>query len=111
MMTDDEITAVIDRTISAEFEIDEKTMTPQSHLFKDLGLDSLDIVDLVVVLEQAFKFKIREEQSIRNIRTLGEIHLFVIGKKAEIIDKQHAASIATKGIASEPCEALTKNSV
>lgn len=92
-MTDEEIIAVINRTISIEFELAEKAMRPQAHLFEDLELDSLDIVDLVVVLEQAFKFKIREEQSIRKIRTLGDIHRFVIGKKVEILDKQQASSI------------------
>ena len=102
-MTDEEIITIINRTVSTEFEIPDKVMTPQAHLFEDLELDSLDIVDLVVVLEQAFKFKIREEQSIRNIRTLGDIHRFVIGKKAEILLKQQASSIEKKGIASEPC--------
>jgi acyl carrier protein len=108
MMTDEEIIAVINRTISIEFEIDEKAMTPQAHLFEDLGLDSLDIVDLVVVLEQAFKFKIREEQSIRKIRTLGDIHRFVICKKAEIFHNQQTPSIENKGIASEPCKGVTE---
>jgi acyl carrier protein len=47
-------------------------------------LDSLDIVDLVVVLEKAFQFKIREEDSIQEIRTLGDIHRFVINKKRSL---------------------------
>ena len=46
-----------------------------------LGLDSLDTVDMVIVLEKAFGFKIREEKEIREIRTLGDIHGFVIRKK------------------------------
>jgi acyl carrier protein len=36
---------------------------------------------MVIVLEQAFGFKIREEEEIRSIRTLGDIHAFVIKKK------------------------------
>jgi len=32
------------------------------------------------MLERAFKFKIREEEAIREIRTLGDIHRFVINK-------------------------------
>ncbi len=108
MMTEEEIIAVIDRTISSEFEIPEKDMTAQAHLFEDLGLDSLDIVDLVVVLEQAFKFKIREEQSIRSIRTLGDIYRFVICKKDEIFHKQQTPSIEIKGISNKPIQALTE---
>jgi len=34
----------------------------------------------VIMLERAFKFKIREEEAIREIRTLGDIHRFVINK-------------------------------
>jgi acyl carrier protein len=106
-MTDEEIVALINRTVAAEFEIDEKIMSPQAHLFEDLELDSLDIVDLVVVLEQAFTFKIREENSIRGIRTLGDIHRFVISKKAEIMSKRQAPFFESTSLASEAAEPLS----
>lgn len=80
-MTNQGIIERIDRSIAEEFEIDPGEMKPEKTLFQDLGLDSLDIVDLVIVLEAAFGFKIREEEGIRNIRTLGDIHSFVIQKK------------------------------
>ena len=82
-MTDQEIIELIDRSIAGEFELDRDAMRPGSTLFEELGLDSLDIVDLVIVLESAFRFKIREEEAIRGIRTLGDIHDFVIRKKRE----------------------------
>ena len=41
-------------------------------------------VDMVIVLENAFKFKIREEKEIRDIVTLGDIHNFVINKIREV---------------------------
>ena len=87
MMTDQEIIDLINTSLSEEFELDLSEMNPEAHLFDDLELDSLDIVDMVVVLESAFQFKIREEESIRKIRTLGDIHRFVINKKEEL-DKQ-----------------------
>lgn len=80
-MTDQEIVELVDATISEEFEIDPASMVPEATLFDGLGLDSLDIVDLVVALEKAFKFKIREDKGIREIRTLGDIHRFVIDKR------------------------------
>lgn len=82
-MTDQEIIELIDSSIASEFELDRAAMSPGATLFDELGLDSLDIVDLVIVLESAFKFKIREEEAIRGIRTLGDIHAFVIAKKRE----------------------------
>ena len=83
-MTNREIIERIDRSIAEEFEIDPEEMTPEKTLFQDLGMDSLDIVDLVILLETAFGFKIREEEGIRKIRTLGDIHAFVIQKKNEL---------------------------
>lgn len=83
-MTDREIVELIDSSIAEEFELEKEDMKPEASLFDDLELDSLDIVDLVVVLENAFQFKIREEDSIQEIRTLGDIHRFVINKKKEL---------------------------
>jgi acyl carrier protein len=83
-VTNQEIVERIDRSIAEEFEIDPEDMKPEKTLFQELGLDSLDIVDLVIVLETAFRFKIREEEGIRKIRTLGDIHAFVIQKKIEL---------------------------
>ena len=86
-MTDEEIIGLIDTSLAEEFELDLERMKPEASLFDDLEFDSLDVVDLVVVLEKAFKFKIREEEAIREIRTLGDIHNFVINKKREIESK------------------------
>ncbi|MBN1141360.1 MAG: acyl carrier protein [Deltaproteobacteria bacterium] len=80
-MTDQEIIELINSSLIEEFELEAERMTPDAHIYQDLGLDSLDIVDMVVVLENAFKFKIREGDGVRDIRTLGDIHRFVIEKK------------------------------
>jgi acyl carrier protein len=79
-MTDEKIIEIINSSLVEEFELDPDKMVPEAILYDDLGLDSLDRVDTVIVLEQAFKFKIREEEAIREIKTLGDIHRFVINK-------------------------------
>ena len=86
-MADQDIIELINTSLAEEFELNLRDMAPEALLFKDLGLDSLDVVDMVIVLENAFNFKIREEESIRKIRTLGDIHNFVINKKREIEKK------------------------
>lgn len=83
-MTDQEIIEKINSSLAEEFELDLGEMTPETTLYEDMGLDSLDVVDLVIVLETAFSMKIREEEAIRNIRTLGDIHSFVINKKRQM---------------------------
>lgn len=82
-MTEQEVVALINSSLAEEFELDLEDMDADADIFDDFGLDSLDIVDMVIVLESAFKFKIREEQTIRKIRKLGEIHTFVLGKLNE----------------------------
>ena len=66
-MTNPEIIALIDERIASEFELEPEDMRTDATLFDDLGLDSLDIVDLVVVLESTFHFKIREDKALRDI--------------------------------------------
>lgn len=83
-MTDQEITNLINTVLADEFELNIDDMVPGAVLKDDLGLDSLDRVDMVIVLEKAFNFKIREEEAIREIYTLGDIHNFVINKKQEM---------------------------
>ena len=83
-MTEQEVIELIDSSLAEEFELERADMTAEANIYEDLGLDSLDTVDMVIVLEGAFDFKIREEEAIRAIRTLGDIHRFVFTKVAEL---------------------------
>lgn len=76
-MTEQEIIDAINKVFEESFEIEGKRLQPQAHIFNDLGLDSLDIVDLIVALQQSFGVKIRDEEGIRNIRTLQDIYQFI----------------------------------
>ena len=81
-----EIIELIDTSLAEEFELNRAVLKPEALIFDDLELDSLDIVDMVVVLENAFQFKIRDEDALREIRTLGDIHNFVLNKRREILN-------------------------
>jgi len=83
-MINEEVIALINSSLAEEFELNTEDMVPEATLFEDLELDSLDVVDMVIVLENAFNFKIKEEKEIRKIVTLGDIHNFVIHKKTEL---------------------------
>ncbi|MFZ3138083.1 MAG: acyl carrier protein [Thermodesulfovibrionales bacterium] len=83
-MTEQEIIDTIHKVFEESFEIERERLQPQAHIFNDIGLDSLDIVDLVVALQQSFGVKIRNEEGIRNIRTLHDLYQFIFTiKKAE----------------------------
>lgn len=54
------------------FEIDPATITPDSQLYDDLDLDSIDAVDLVVELRKMTKKKI-EPADFQSVRTVQDI--------------------------------------
>lgn len=83
-MTDAEAIGIINDSMVKEFELDPEMMTPEAHLVKDLEMDSLDFVDLVVVLQEAFGIKLRNDSSIREINTLGDLHDLVLQKKRQL---------------------------
>ena len=69
----EEILATVARIMIDEFEAEPDALVPEARLREDLGMDSLDGVDLVVALEIAFGFRIPEADA-RGIRTLGDVH-------------------------------------
>lgn len=79
-MTDQEIIKRINEGLQEEFEIPKEKLIPGAKLYEELGLDSLDAVDMVVVLEQQFRIKIREDDGIQAIRTLDDLYVFILTK-------------------------------
>ena len=51
----------INKFLVEEFEVDETKITPEENLRETLELDSLDYIDLVVVIESNFGFKVKPE--------------------------------------------------
>ena len=68
--------------LAEEFEIDKETITPESNLRDALQLDSLDYIDLVVVIESNFGFKIKQEDFI-SITTFQDFYDYVISRVNE----------------------------
>ena len=44
-----------------DLEVEEDVIAPEAKLKDDLGIDSLDFVDIVVIVERKFGFKIKPE--------------------------------------------------
>lgn len=68
-----------------EFEIEDSKITKESKIFEELGLDSLDSVDLIVALEKEFNFKIDRANDgpvITQIRTIQDIMNYIESKKS-----------------------------
>jgi acyl carrier protein len=82
-MTKEEIIKLTNKVFEESFEIDPEKLTPQAKIFDELGLDSLDIVDLIVALQKQFKVQIREDERVRTIRTLEDVYNFILILKQE----------------------------
>ena len=74
----DKIIKIVNQVLKEEFEIDAELLKPESLLFEDIGLDSLDAVDLIVMIDKELGVRIEEEEA-RAIRTLDDVY--------QIIDK------------------------
>ena len=62
-----------------DLEIDEEKIAADAQLKEDLGIDSLDFVDIVVIVERKFGFKIKPEE-MANVKTLSQFTDYIEGK-------------------------------
>ncbi|MBL6950662.1 MAG: acyl carrier protein [Bacteroidales bacterium] len=75
-MQQDEIINKINLLLIEEIEIDEDQIQPQADLKKDLGIDSLDFVDLFVIIENNFGFKMKAEE-MTDVKTLQDFYNYL----------------------------------
>ena len=78
-MSNENIKSQINDFLVEEFEIDPELINPEAKLKDDLGLDSLDFVDVVVEIEDIFGIKLTGHDFI-NIVTLDHFHNLIIKK-------------------------------
>ncbi len=69
-----EIIDQVNQLMRAEFEIPREKLQPTSSLKEDLGLDSLDAVDMLVYLEERLGTKLDAER-LAQVQTLGDVYL------------------------------------
>ena len=62
--------------LSGEFEVDPATITPEATLKETLSLDSLDYVDLVVIIEENFGFKVQAEEFMQ-LKTFSDFYAYI----------------------------------
>lgn len=84
-MQREKIIEQVNEVFLEDFEMELDQLVPEVHLFTELGLDSLDVVDLVVALQKKFNVAIRDDERIREIRVLNDLYDFIetLGKELE----------------------------
>ena len=58
--------------LSEKFGIDEAQITADTRIIEDLGADSLDLVDMLTIIEDDFNIVIPDEAAM-NMRTVGDV--------------------------------------
>jgi acyl carrier protein len=78
-MQHDEIIKKINQLLIEEIEIEADQLIPEAELKKDLGIDSLDFVDLFVIVEKNFGFKMKAED-MSEVRTLQDFYSYITAR-------------------------------
>ncbi|MBO7146993.1 MAG: acyl carrier protein [Lentisphaeria bacterium] len=81
-----ELIAAINKTFVETLEVPEEDLKPEAQIFADLGLDSLDMVDLMIGLQRRFGISLRQSEEMRQIVTLNDLYDFF-----EKLEKQEKA--------------------
>ena len=70
-MTRQEIEEKVKAFLIDDLEIDEEKIHADAKLKEDMGIDSLDFVDIVVIVEKKFGFKIKPEE-LTNVKLFSQ---------------------------------------
>ena len=82
-MNKDSIIGKINGFLVEEFEIEPEKISPEANLRETLGLDSLDYIDLAVVIEGNFGFKVKHED-FATLHTFQDLYDYIalrVGEK------------------------------
>lgn len=78
-MNREELETTVKNFLVEELEIDETKIKPEARLKEDMGIDSLDFVDIVVIVEKQFGFKIKPEE-LTNVKLFSQFCDYIEGK-------------------------------
>ena len=67
---------MIEKIIAEQLKIDVGTVTDDKNLIEDLGADSLDTVQIVMELEEAFNVEITDDEA-ETLTTVGAIKQYI----------------------------------
>ncbi len=71
-MTRAEIEKKVETMMVEMFEISPSALTPNAKLFEDLGLDSIDAVDMMVKLQEMTGRRV-DEAALKSVRTVTDV--------------------------------------
>lgn len=67
--------------VSEQLGVDPAVLNSDANILEDLGADSLDVVELVMAIEEAFDIEIPDEDA-ESMRTVGDVEKYVAERVA-----------------------------
>ncbi|MBQ1827680.1 MAG: acyl carrier protein [Prevotella sp.] len=75
-MTREEIIAQVNSLLAEEFEVEESEFTPDANLKETLSLDSINLVDLIALVQFNYKITIPVED-LKKIQTFNNLYDYI----------------------------------
>jgi acyl carrier protein len=80
-MSKDEIFSKVKAIVAEQLSVEADQVTPEANFQNDLNADSLDVVEMVMALEEAFDVEIPDEAA-EEIKTVQDAVDYIAGKAA-----------------------------
>lgn len=77
-MTREEIISQVNGLLADEFEIEESEFAPEANLKETLNLDSINLVDLIALVQTTYKITIPVED-LKKIQTFNNLYDYIEG--------------------------------
>ena len=75
-MTREEIIAQVNSLLAEEFEVEESEFAPEASLKETLQLDSINLVDLIALVQVTYKITIPVEE-LKQIKTFNNLYDYI----------------------------------
>ena len=72
-----DVIAKVNMFLVDEFELDKEQLKRDALLKNDLDIESLDFVDIAVLIEKEFKFQMKTEEMVK-LRTLDDLYNYIL---------------------------------
>jgi len=76
-MQKEDVIAKVNMFLVDEFELDKEQLEGDAMLKDDLDIESLDFVDIAVLIEKEFKFQMKTEEMAK-LRTLDDLYNYIL---------------------------------
>ena len=81
MTTKIDIIQTVNTFLTEDFEIPAEKLIPTARLREDVGIDSLDVVDVIISVDEKFGIRLTN-QEMSQLRTLDDFYNLIVAKTA-----------------------------